>query len=407
MNYIRNIKTAFRGILVNKMRSGLTMLGIMIGVGAVITMVSVGSGASYSITSRIQALGSNLLTVIPGSEGSRFGGARMAAGTAKTLTLDDAEAIANQVPTIDLVSPEYSSFAQVVYSSQNVNTQITGVTPEYQDVHNFYVAFGEFISAENQNTQSKVAVLGQDVVSELFPSGEDPIGKTIKIKNIPFRIIGIMELKGQAGMQNLDDQIIIPLSTSQNRVFGADNLQSISIKVKSAEEMDLASEQVTSLLYFRHNLDSAEEADFNIMNQSDLLDTMGDITDTLSLLLGGIAGISLLVGGIGIMNIMLVSVTERTREIGLRKAVGAKRKDILGQFLIESLVLSFLGGGMGLLLGLIGSFGISRVGNWPFMISVNSILLAILFSAAIGIFFGIYPTRKASLLSPIEALRYE
>jgi putative ABC transport system permease protein len=407
MYLIQNIKTALRGIAANKMRSGLTMLGIMIGVGAVITMISIGSGASSSVTSRIQSLGSNLLMVRPGSAGMGQEGARQAAGTATTLTHDDSQAIKKEIPTVKEVSPEFSSSAQVVYTDHNINTSISGVTPEYEQVHNFHAAFGEFIRSEDQNTESKVAVLGQNVVTDLFPSGEDPIGKTIKIKNIPFRVIGVMEKKGEAGFQNVDDSVFVPLSTAQKRLFGTDNLRTISVQVKSSDAMDLADDQINALLLVRHKINNPDEADFNIMSQADILNTMGQVTNTLSLLLGGIAGISLLVGGIGIMNIMLVSVTERTREIGLRKAVGAKRKDILGQFLIESLVLSLLGGGMGLLLGFAGSFILSRIGGWPFVIALNSILLAFIFSAAVGIFFGIYPARRASLLSPIEALRYE
>lgn len=407
MNIIQNIKIALRGIAANKMRSGLTMLGIMIGVGAVIAMISIGSGATSSVTSNIQSLGSNLLMVRPGSAGMGFGGARQAAGTAATLSENDAEAIGKEIPTVKSVSPEFSSSAQIVYSNQNINTQVTGVTPEYQEVKNFNVEFGQFIESADLSNQSRVAVLGQNVIADLFVSGEDPIGKTIKIKSVPFRVIGVMELKGEAAMQSPDDAIFIPLSTAQKRLFGADSLSTINVQVRSEEEMDLASDQIETLLLTRHDIGDPDEADFRIMNQADILSTMGAVTGTLTLLLGGIAAISLLVGGIGIMNIMLVSVTERTREIGLRKAVGAKRKDILGQFLMESLVLSVLGGGMGLVLGFMGSFVLARVGGWPFVVSANSILLAFLFSAAVGIFFGIYPARRASLLSPIEALRYE
>jgi putative ABC transport system permease protein len=379
----------------------------MIGVGAVISMVSIGSGASLSVTSRIRSLGSNLLTVLPGRAGERFGGVRGAAGTAQSLTYEDALAIERKIPAVKLVSPEFTGQAQVVYSRANVNTRIIGVTPVYQEVHNFFVAYGDFILPEDEKNQARVAVLGQDVVVELFPSGEDPIGKTIKIKNIPFRVIGIMEKKGQSGFQNLDDQVFIPLSTAQNRVFGEESLGSISVQVRSEEEMDSVSEQIKSLLLFRHNISNPEEADFFIMNQADILETMGQVSSTFTLLLGGIAAISLLVGGIGIMNIMLVSVTERTREIGLRKAVGAKRRDILLQFLIESTVLSLFGGILGLFTGVVGSYILSLAGGWPFIVTLNSILLAFLFSAAVGIFFGIYPARKASLLSPMEALRYE
>lgn len=406
MNIVQNIKTALKGITVNKMRSGLTMLGIMIGVGAVIAMISIGSGASSSVTGRIQSLGSNLLMVMPGM-GSSQGGARQAMGTATTLTNNDAQAIEDEIPTVKLISPQFSSSAQVVYSNQNINTQITGVTAEYEEVHNFHVEFGQFITSGDETSQSRVAVLGQNAVSDLFESGQDPIGKTIKIKNVPLRVIGVMELKGEAAMQSPDDSIFIPLSTAQKRLFGEDRLQTIYVQVKSEKQMDLASSQISTLLLARHNIGNSNEADFRIMNQADILSTMSEVTNTLGLLLGGIAAISLLVGGIGVMNIMLVSVTERTREIGLRKAVGAKSKDILGQFLIESLVLSLFGGGLGLILGIIGSFMLSVVGGWPFVVSINSVLLATIFSAAIGIFFGIYPARRASLLSPIEALRYE
>lgn len=406
MSWRQSLKTALRALSANKMRSGLTMLGIMIGVGAVVAMISIGTGASVSVTSRIQSLGSNLLMVTPEFAGAGFAGACQAGGSGTTLVYEDATAIAKEVPTVKRVSPEFSSSAQVVYGNQNVNTIILGAVPDYQEVHNFHVAFGEFIRSEDEKMQNKVAVLGQSVVTNLF-AGEDPIGKIIKIGNIPFRVIGVMELKGQAGFQNLDDMIFVPLSTAQKRLFGVDNLRMISVQARSEEEMDLAASQVSSLLLSRHKIDDPTKADFNVRNQADILSTMGQVTATLTLLLGGIAAISLLVGGIGIMNIMLVSVTERTREIGLRKAVGAKRKDILTQFLIESLILSLLGGGVGLLLGIVGSFVISRIGAWPTVVTLNSILLAFLFSAAVGIFFGIYPARRASVLSPIDALRFE
>lgn len=406
MSLRQSLKTALRALSANKMRSGLTMLGIMIGVGAVVAMISIGTGASVSVTSNIQRLGSNLLMVTPEVPGAGFAGPRQAGSTGTTLVYEDATAIAEGLPLVKRVSPEFSSSAQVVYGNQNANTAILGATPDYQEVRNFHVAFGEFIRPEDEKMQNKVAVLGQSVVTNLF-AGEDPIGKTIKIRNVPFRVIGVMELKGQTGFQNLDDMIFIPLSTAQKRLFGVNHLRMISVQVRSEEEMDLAASQVSSLLLSRHKIDDPTKADFSIRNQADILSTMGQVTGTLTLLLGGIAAISLLVGGIGIMNIMLVSVTERTREIGLRKAVGAKRKDILTQFLIESLILSLLGGGVGLLLGLVGSFVISRIGGWPSVVTVNSILLAFLFSAAAGLFFGIYPARRASLLSPIDALRFE
>lgn len=406
MSLRQSLKTALRALSANKMRSGLTMLGIMIGVGAVVAMISIGTGASVSVASRIQSLGSNLLMVTPEFAQGGFAGARQAGGMGTTLVNEDATAIAQEVPAVKRVSPELSSQAQVVYGNQNVNTTISGAVPDYQEVHNFHAAFGEFIRPEDEKMRNRVAVLGQSVVTNLF-SGEDPLGKTIKIGNVPFRVIGVMELKGQSGFQNLDDTIFVPLSTAQKRLFGVDNLRMISVQVRSEEEMDLAASQVTSLLLFRHKISDPTKADFSIRNQADILSTMSQVTGTMTLLLGGIAAISLLVGGIGIMNIMLVSVTERTREIGLRKAVGAKRKDILTQFLIESLILSLFGGGIGLLLGMVGSLVISRIGGWPSVVTLSSILLAFLFSAFVGIFFGIYPARRASLLSPIDALRFE
>lgn len=406
MSLRQSLKTALRALSANRMRSGLTMLGIMIGVGAVVAMISIGTGASVSVASRIQSLGSNLLMVRPESAGTGFAGARQAGGTGTTLVNEDATVIAEEIPMVERVSPEYSSPTQVVYGNQNVNTTIQGAVPEYQEVHNFHVAFGEFIEPEDEKLQSKVAVLGQSVAEDLF-AGQDPVGKIIKIGNVPFRVIGVMEEKGQSGFQNLDDMIFIPLSTAQKRLFGVDYLGTISVQVRSEEEMDAAASQITSLLLSQHEIGDPAQADFSIRNQADILSTMGQVTGTLTLLLGGIAAISLLVGGIGIMNIMLVSVTERTREIGLRKAVGAKRKDILVQFLIESLILSLLGGGIGLLLGIVGSFAISMIGGWNTVVTANSILLAFLFAAAVGIFFGIYPARRASLLSPINALRFE
>jgi len=406
MNLYEGLKIAWRGLLANKVRSALTMLGIIIGVGAVVAMISIGAGANKSVTGRIQGLGSNLLTVIAGS-GAGSGGARQAAGTSNSLTLDDAKAIEKNVSAlVKNVSPEYNSQSQVIYLNQNVNTQINGVTEKYQAVHNFKAKYGSFISNGDVNTQSRVAVLGQEVVNNLF-NGTNPIGKNIKIKNIPFKVIGVMEYKGGSGFQNPDDVIFIPLTTAQKRVFGGDSLRSISLEVSEKSLMTTASSQVTNLLLNRHKITDADAADFQIFNQADLLSTLNTVTNTLTLLLGGIAGISLLVGGIGIMNIMLVSVTERTREIGLRKAVGAKRRDILVQFLIEAIVLSLIGGGLGLVLGISGSKIIASIAGWPTVVSLNSIGLAFFFSAGIGIIFGVFPARRASRLNPIDALRYE
>jgi len=405
MNIFESLKVAWRGIVANKVRSGLTMLGIIIGVGAVVAMVSIGAGATKSVTGRIEGLGSNLLTISPIS-GSQGAGARAAAGSNDSLSMSDAKSIKDNIPLVKNVSPEYTSRSQVIYKNSNVNTSINGVTPAYESVHNFTAEFGEFISTDDDKTQSRVAVLGQTVITDLF-NGIDPIGKTIKIENIPFRVIGVMESKGGSGFQNPDDAIFIPLSTAQKRVYGATSLGAIAVEVTERDQMSDASNQITSLLLNRHNIGDPNEADFRLFNQEEVLSTINEVTGTLTLLLGGIAGISLLVGGIGIMNIMLVSVTERTREIGLRKAIGAKRRDILLQFLIESTVLSLFGGMIGIALGITGSRLISSLAGWATVISPNSILLAFFFSAGIGIFFGVFPARRASHLNPIDALRHE
>ena len=405
MNLTESIKIAIRGLATNKARSALTMLGIIIGVGAVVTMISIGTGATSSVTTRIQGLGSNLLTVIPGA--GFAGGVRGAIGSMTSLTLEDADAIKKNVPDAKNISPEYSQNAQVVYGDKNINTAINGVTPAFEDVRNFRVAYGQFIQQGDVEASSRVAVLGQTVVGELFDRGEDPIGKIIKIRNVPFRVVGVMELKGSSGFVSMDDTVLIPLSTAMNRLFGGRSVRQIGVQVSSSERMNIASSQITNLLLLRHKINNPADADFRIMNQADILNTLGQVTGTLTLLLGGIAAISLLVGGIGIMNIMLVSVTERTREIGLRKAVGAKRKDILFQFLVESLILCLVGGAIGIMLGLIGSAGIGQYAGWGTIIPISSVWLAFLFSAAVGLFFGIYPAVKASKLNPIEALRYE
>ncbi|MCL5291553.1 MAG: ABC transporter permease [Actinobacteria bacterium] len=406
MNLLETLKMALRGISVNKVRSALTMLGIVIGVGAVVAMVSIGTGATSSVTSRIQGLGSNLLTIMAGAPS--VGGVRQAMGSATSLTIEDAEALKKSVSTVKNVSPELSQNAQVVYLSQNTNTSISGVMPAYEEVRNFHAAYGQFITKDDVDTSRRVAVLGQTVAGQLFSAGEEPIGKVIKINNIPFQVIGIMEQKGSGGgSSNMDDTILIPLSTAMHRVFGSRSLRQISVEVASADQMDQASAEITNLLMIRHKISDSSKIDFQIMNQAEVLNTLSEVTGTLTLLLGGIAAISLIVGGIGIMNIMLVSVTERTREIGLRKAVGAKRRDVLFQFLIESVLLCLAGGVAGVGLGFLGSVAIGQYAGWGTVISISSIWLAFFFSGAVGVFFGIYPAIKASRLNPIDALRYE
>lgn len=405
MNLWQSLKTAYRGLVTNKLRSFLTLLGIMIGVGAVVAMISIGTGASAYVSDQIRGLGSNLLIVTPGRAAGQ-GGASQAQGTGTNLTLADADAIQKEVSGIKQMSPELGGQSQAIFKDKNVNTSISGVTGTYEAVHNFHVLYGDFISEEDQNVGAAVAVLGQNVVVNLFGSA-NPIGSIIKIKNVPFKVIGIMESKGGGGFQNQDDTILVPLSTAQRRLFGADYLRSIYIQVVSDTQVPDTTNQISSLLLSRHHITDSAQKDFNVNSQADILNTVSTITGVLTILLGGIAAISLLVGGIGIMNIMLVSVTERTHEIGLRKAVGAHGRDILFQFLMESVVLSLIGGIIGLGLGSLGGYAIAQYGGWPPVITLNSVLLAIGFSAGIGIFFGVYPARRASRLNPIEALRYE
>ncbi len=400
------IRIALRALAANKARSALTMLGIIIGVGAVVAMVSIGAGASQSVTSSIQGLGSNLITVIPGSGGGGFGGARQAIGSATNLTVKDGQAIENNISTVVRISAEYNDRAQVVYENNNINATINGVTPEYEKVRNTSVEVGRFVTASDVGTSDRIAVIGQNVVTDLF-AGADPIGKRVKIKDIPFTVVGVLESKGGASFMSSDDAIFVPLTTAQNRLFGVENVSQFSVEISDSEAMEQAQEEIGWLLLGRHGVSDPEEADFRLMNQQDILATVGEVTGIMTALLGGIAGISLLVGGIGIMNIMLVSVTERTREIGLRKAVGAKRKDILKQFLTESVTLSLIGGLIGILLGLGGSRLLAAAMGSQTVVTVNSVVLAFVFSAAIGIFFGIYPAIRASKLSPIDALKYE
>jgi putative ABC transport system permease protein len=405
MNLGQSLKTAYRGLVTNKLRSFLTLLGIMIGVAAVVAMISIGTGASSYVSAQIRGLGSNLLIVTPGRAATGQGGASQAQGTGQNLTMADADAIKHEVSGISLMSPELAGQAQVIYQDKNVSTSVSGVTGTYEAVHNFHVLYGDFLGTEDQNVGAAVAVLGQNVVVNLFGEA-NPIGAVIKIKNVPFKVIGIMESKG-GGFGNQDDTILIPLSTAQRRLFGADYLRSIYIQVTSENHVAQTNSEITSLLLSRHHVTDPTQKDFNVSSQADILNTVSQITGVLTILLGGIAAISLLVGGIGIMNIMLVSVTERTREIGLRKAVGAHGRDILFQFLMESVVLSLIGGIVGLGLGALGGIAIANYGGWTPVISLNSALLALGFSAGIGIFFGVYPARRASRLNPIEALRYE
>jgi len=401
-----SVQIAVRALGANKLRAVLTMLGVIIGVGAVVTMVSIGQGARASVAQQVQSLGSNLLTVFPGSAGQ--GGIRQGAGSLRTLTLDDAAAMAAEIGQVEAVSAEFSRNAQVVHGSENVNTTVSGVTPQFQEVRNTFVTDGAFFTGADMASRARVAVLGRTVVEDLFGDrAAVPLGSTIKINRVTFTVIGVLEEKGATGFNDRDDIILIPLSTAQRRLFGVDHVRAVYVKVRTAGEMDGTLGDVETLLRGRHRIEPGEDSDFTIRNQADIIATFQSVTQTMTLLLGGIAAVSLLVGGIGIMNIMLVSVTERTREIGIRKAVGATRRDILSQFLVEALVLSLTGGFIGLLLGMGGSELISRFAGWTTLVSPASLVLAVTFAASVGIFFGIYPARRAAALDPIVALRYE
>ena len=405
MNFFESIRVSLRALRANKLRSALTMLGMIIGVAAVIAMVGIGNGATASITSQIQGLGSNLLTISSGQ--SNTGGVKGGAGSSTTLTMTDATKI--QVgAAVKAVAPVASTNAQVVIGSGNTSTSITGTTPDYATIKSVTVTSGRYITQEDVDSNARVAVLGPTVVTNLFgDANADVIGKVIKINNVPFQVIGVTTATGSTGFQSSDDMITGPISTVQARLIGKKSVRSILVSASSADLMQTAQDEITAALHKAHKIQPGKTDDFTVQNQADTLATMTGITQTLTMLLGGIAGISLLVGGIGIMNIMLVSVTERTREIGIRKAIGAKSMDILLQFLIEAVVLSVLGGGIGIALGYGGSSLAGKALKLSTTISLSSVLVAFCFSAAIGIIFGVFPARKAAAMDPIDALRYE
>jgi len=408
INVSSTIKISFRALRVNKMRSALTMLGIIIGVGAVIAMLAVGIGASRRISEQISKMGSNLIMILPGA--TTTGGVRMGSGTQPTLTLSDTEAILKESRAVSDVAPVLSGVAQVVYGHQNWSTGVVGTTPGMLNVRDWPLASGRSFTQQDVRSATKVCLLGQTVVDNLF-GDMDPIGQVIRIKKIPFTVVGVLSLKGQSPQgQDQDDTIYVPVTTAQKKLFGTTfpgMVRTIMVKAKSTEELASAEKQITDLLRQRHRIGPKQENDFTVRNLTQFMQAQEQSTKAMTLLLGAIASVSLLVGGIGIMNIMLVSVTERTREIGIRMAIGAKTWDIRLQFIIEALILSLIGGIAGIIAGVSGSLIISTLAGWSTVVSPFSILLAFGFSGLVGIFFGFYPAYKASLLDPIEALRYE
>lgn len=400
-----SILIALRALLSNKLRSVLTMLGIIIGVGAVIAMVSVGMGVREKVQNSIASLGSNMLIVTPGAASSQ--GVRSASGSSITLVADDADYIKKTVSGIDYVAPSVSKQYQLIAGNQNWTTTVQGITPEYMAIRSLTVGSGSFVSERDLSSRNRVAVLGATVAESLFGS-VNPVGQSIRINNTPYQVIGVLDSKGQSSMgQDQDDIVMIPLTTAQERLIGITYVHSINIQVSKMEYMDQVQDKITTLLRQRHKIIGDKEDDFTVRNLTSIMEMATETTGTITMLLGSIAAISLLVGGIGIMNIMMVSVTERTREIGIRKALGATFRDIMLQFLLESIVIGLIGGIGGIGLGITAAYAISMIGSLNTVISVLSIFVSFGFSIAIGLFFGIYPARKAALLDPIEALRYE
>ena len=406
MEYQEIIREALGTLSVNKMRTGLAVLGIVIGIGSVIALISLGQSGQKSIENQIQSLGSNILTVSPAGQNS--GGIRGAGGGGTTLTNEDATALkVAALSGVSRISPEYTRRSQVTAGRNNTNTQITGVEPQYADIRKVSVSSGVFISAADISALRKVAVLGPQAVTDLFGDSANPIGQTIRINGQTLAVIGVTISKGGSGFNNPDDAIYVPLTTAQKILFGASNLTNIAVEATNTDIMTTAQNEIGYFLLARHKISDPASADFTIFSQNDILNTVSQVTSTFTMLLGGIAAISLLVGGIGIMNIMLVTVTERTREIGLRKALGAKKKTIITQFLAEAILLTIIGGTVGMALGIVISYVLTRIMNLPFSISITSVLLALGVSGGIGLLFGWYPARLAANKQPIEALRYE
>jgi len=403
--WLMTLRISLRALGRNKLRAFLTMLGIIIGVGAVIAMVAIGEGAKRRVQEQIASLGTNLLVVLPGT--LTMGGARTGSGGVQSLVDSDAKAIMDEIPLVSQAAPVVRAVQQVIGGDQNWSTTIQGVAPEFQQIRAWAVVQGRFVSQADVDSTAKVALLGQTVAYNLF-GGESPIDEIVRIKKIPFRVIGVLGSKGQTGYgTDQDDVVMIPYTTMQKRVLGVTYVHQISVSAVSADRTKEATEQITALLRQRHRIQAGRDDDFNVRNLSDIAEAASNSATVMAILLGSIASVSLLVGGIGIMNIMLVSVTERTREIGIRMAVGARSRDIMLQFLVEAVVMAASGGTIGILLGIGSSTLLSRLAEWPTLISPGIIALAFFFSGAVGVFFGFYPAQKAAHLDPIDALRYE
>ena len=406
MDFITIIRIAIRALSRNKLRSSLTMLGIIIGVAAVIAMVSIGRGASEMTQQQIAAMGSNLIAVNSG--GVNKSGLHTGAGATKTLVTDDMLAIQREVPGVAAAAPVNQATAQVVFEGNNWATQVTGTEPQYFDIRNWAVLQGSSFDSGDVESASNVAVIGQTVKANLFPNGQNPVGQTIRISNLPFTVVGVLEAKGSSGFGgDQDDAVFVPITTLQKKITGQNWLRSIMVSASSKEVSNSVQEQITALLHDRHRIHRGEDDDFNVRNLTDIADFADQQAKLMTLLLASIAGVSLIVGGIGIMNIMLVSVTERTREIGIRMAVGAEESDVRKQFLIEAVLISLIGGIVGVCAGIGISELITHTLQWPVSISQVSIAGAVLFSSVVGVFFGFYPAKRAAQLDPIEALRFD
>lgn len=406
MNGTNLFKIALRALNNNKLRAFLTMLGIIIGVGSVITMLAIGQGSKRSIQAQISEMGSNMIMIHPG--GDRRGGVRLDAADMESLKLKDLEAIQTQARYISYISPSVNSYGQAIFGANNTPTTVYGISPEYLDIRRYKVEEGDIFSEQDVKTAAKVCLVGKSVVDELFPDGESPVGKVIRFGKIPLRIVGVLESKGYNSMgMDQDDLILAPYTTVQKRILAITHLQSITCSALSEEYTDQAIEEITQILRTNHKLKATDEDDFTIRSQQELSSMLTSTTDMMTLLLAAVAGISLLVGGIGIMNIMYVSVTERTREIGLRMSIGAKGRDILAQFLIESILISVTGGVIGILVGVGAAVLVNIFAAFPIYIQPWSVFLSFAVCTLTGIFFGWYPAQKAAMLNPIDALRYE